>query len=491
MDILRGERLREAAPKAIGYASSVKDDFPLVRPVIKINQAHMVMLVEEEIVSVGQGKKVLSALDSIPSDLDLDAALEDVHMNIEAEVIRKAGIDAGGQLNLGKSRNDQVSAAIRITLRGYLLEIASAIAKLQKVLLKKASSNLGTLMPGYTHLQHAQPTTLAHHLLAYYDAFSRDAERIMEAYERVNLSPMGAVALSTTTFPINRDAVAKLLGFHGIIENSLDAVSTRDFALESLAAMTITMTDLSRLAEEVILWSSQEWRAVELPEAYSSTSSIMPQKKNPVVAELVRAKAGSAMGYLNAALGIVKALPYSYNLDIQELTPHLWASSEDCLQSLLVFAELLAKLKFMKGRLRVLVEDSSSTATDLAEALVQEFSIPFRKAHLVVGALSKTAADTGRSLKDVGEERLGEVTARILGKELVLGHEKLEEVLDPWNSVQRRRVLGGPGPSSVLTMIKERKSQSLSLLRLLTDKKRRLDASMALLDERIAVILQG
>ncbi|MCP8317023.1 MAG: argininosuccinate lyase, partial [archaeon] len=232
MDVLRGERLSEFSSDAANYTSSIDSDKFLTSSVIKINKAHMLMLIKNRIIDLKEGYGCIKALEEIPEDMVMNSKLEDVHMNIEALVVKKVGENIGGQLNLAKSRNDQVATAIRMVLRDFILNIASSLDQLRKVILQRCEEHLKTVMPGYTHLQHAQPITLAHHLLAHHDALKRDNERLMESFKRVNLSPMGACALATTGFKIDRDMVAELLGFDGIVENSIDAVSTRDFAIE-------------------------------------------------------------------------------------------------------------------------------------------------------------------------------------------------------------------------------------------------------------------
>ncbi|MEM2936176.1 MAG: argininosuccinate lyase, partial [Candidatus Bathyarchaeia archaeon] len=326
MDILRQGKLSPAPPEVAEYTSSIRSDVHLVEPVIKVNKAHIVMLTKQGILGLGDAAVILKVLKELPPDMSLDPRMEDVHMQVEASVIEKLGETVGGKLHVAKSRNDQVATAVRMALRTRLLEVIQILIELRKTFLVRCDEYLEAIMPGYTHLQHAQPTTIAHYLLAYHDAFKRDTERLMDAYSRVNLSPMGAGALATTSFKIDRKLVAELLGFDGLLENSVDAVSTRDFVVEVLADLALIMTDLSRFSEEVVLWSASEFSAVELPDEYVSTSSIMPQKRNPVVAELIRAKTAHVYGDLMAVLTILKALPLSYNFDLQEVTPHLWSA---------------------------------------------------------------------------------------------------------------------------------------------------------------------
>jgi len=456
MDILRGERLLEFSSDAADYTSSIDSDKFLVSPVIKINKAHMLMLIKNRIVDLKEGYGCIQALEDIPEDIAMNPKLEDVHMNIEALVVKKVGETMGGQLNLAKSRNDQVAAAIRMVLRDFILNISSSLGHLRKVILQRCEEHIETVMPGYTHLQHAQPITLAHHLLAHHDALMRDSERLMESYKRVNLSPMGACALATTGFKIDRSMVSELLGFDGIAENSIDAVSTRDFAVEVISCLAMLMMDLSRFSEELVLWSTQEFSVAEMPDEYSSTSSIMPQKKNPVVAEMVRAKTSKVYGNLLSSLSILKSLTYSYNLDLQELTPNIWDSCQTALATINVFKNMLEKVKFNEKRLLELVKSDMSVATELADTLVREQNIPFRTSHRIVGTLVRRALSEGKSLDQVVKEDLNDIVKENTGKSVSISEEVLRKVLDPMENVKIRLVKGGPSPKEVSRMIKGR-----------------------------------
>ncbi|MCP8307250.1 MAG: argininosuccinate lyase [archaeon] len=456
MDILRGERLSEFSSNAANYTSSIDSDKFLISSVIKINKAHMLMLIKKRIIDLKEGYGCIQALEDIPEDISMNSKLEDVHMNIEALVVKKVGETIGGQLNLAKSRNDQVATAIRMVLRDFILNIASSLNDLRKVILQRCEENLKTVMPGYTHLQHAQPITLAHHLLAHHDALTRDNERLMESYGRVNLSPMGACALATTGFKIDRSMVSELLGFDGIVENSIDAVSTRDFAIEVISDLAMLMTDLSRFSEELVLWSTYEFSIAEMPDEYSSTSSIMPQKKNPIVAELIRAKTSKVYGNLLTSLSILKSLTYSYNLDLQELTPNIWDSCQIALSTINVFKNMLEKVKFNEKRLLELVKSDMSVATELADALVREQNIPFRTSHRIVGNLVKRALSDGKSLDQAVKEDLNDIIKDNTGKSIIISEEVLRKVLDPIENVKIRSIKGGPSPNEVLRMVKER-----------------------------------
>lgn len=454
-DILTQRSLSSVPLEIAQYTSSVKSDLPIIDSVIEINKAHMVMLTKQGIININDASQILKALNELHLDANLDPRLEDVHMHVEAYVIGKLGEDIGGKLHVAKSRNDQVAAAIRMTLRSYLIEVVQALIELRKVLLTRCEKYSKTVMPGYTHLQHGQPTTVAHLLLAYQDALERDTKRLMETFSRVNLSPMGACAFATTSFNVDRGLVAELLGFNGLVENSIDAVSARDFVVEALAEFALVMTNLSRIGEELILWSTSEFSTVKLPNDYASTSSIMPQKKNPVVAELLRAKTAHVYSDLIAALTILKALPLSYNLDLQEITPHLWNAYEVTLTSITMTNGLFKGLEFDAQRWLELTTDFS-IATELADILVREHSIPFRTSYTIVKKLVQKTSSEGKKMTDITPEILGAAVMEATGKKLRIDGETLLKALDPAESVRVKRVTGGPAPIEVLRMKNER-----------------------------------
>jgi argininosuccinate lyase len=277
-----GARLSAPSAEATQYVSSISFDDRIALDVVRVNMAHLLMLVKQGIVSKEEGRAIYGALKKLTKGLELKRALEDVHMCIEEEVVKEVGVEVGGRLHTGKSRNDQVATALRMRAKRFVAELASELLKMREVLLSLSERHVNTIMPGYTHLQHAQPVTLAHYLLAYHDKFERDFHRLLDVYRRIDESPMGSAALAGSSFNLDREYVAKLLGFSRVQENTVDAVSDRDFMVETAFAATMIMTHLSELAEELVLWSTWEFGFAELPDAYSSTSSIMPQKKNPV-----------------------------------------------------------------------------------------------------------------------------------------------------------------------------------------------------------------
>ncbi|OGD46348.1 argininosuccinate lyase [Candidatus Bathyarchaeota archaeon RBG_16_48_13] len=450
-DLLRDGLLGPRSESIAKFTSSIKDDTYLAKGVIDINKAHIVMLANKRILSKSEGAALLEALNKV--DLtNMDPKLEDIHMNLEQKVVQIIGEEVGGRMHTGKSRNDQVATAIRICLRNFVIDLMSSLIKLRETILNRCEECLYTVMPGYTHLQRAQPVTLAHQLMAHYDSQERNWARLKDAYKRLNLSPMGAAALATTSFDIDRYEVSDLLGFDGIVENSIDAVSSRDFAAEILFVLAQTMADLSSVSEELVIWATSEFNIVKLPDQYVSTSSIMPQKKNPVTAELIRAKTGSVYGSLIAFLTILKALPLSYNIDLQEATQHLWLSCEATLSSIVVMEGLLKEVKFDSEKLLSEAKEDLSTATDLADTLVRDFGLPFRVAYRIVRTVVKELATSDWDARKVSVLISNETDGKIL-----LTPERISAILDPISSVKNKKVVGGPSPTEVGKSLKKRR----------------------------------
>lgn len=441
----------------VKFTSSINSDVKLLKHVVNINKAHVIMLMENKIIRAEDGSKILGALMGLEDKLTLRSDIEDIHMLIEEEVIECVGMDVGGNLNLAKSRNDQVTTAIRMALREELLSIMELIISLQETLINVAEKNIDIIIPGYTHLQPAQPTTLAHYLLAQFDIFGRNLNRLFNAYGRVNLCPMGAGALATTSFPINRERVAELLGFDDIVENSLDAVSSRDFLVEVLAALSIMAIDLSRLAEDLILWSSMEFGLIDLPDEFTSTSSIMPQKKNPEVLEVMRARMALILGDFMAASAILKGLPSTYNLDFQEATPKLWDACENTRESLRMLSELIGNIRVKKEALKK-PSLSFLAATELANILVRNYGVPFRLSHKIVGALVKALIDEGKSLSDATPEMLARISEGILGSPINVRVNDLQIAADLAYFVESHNVRGGPSRREIERIISARRS---------------------------------
>ncbi|MGH7893646.1 MAG: argininosuccinate lyase, partial [Candidatus Binatia bacterium] len=406
--------------------------------------AHVRGLVRARLLTRREGQRLLRGLARVERELDAGrfrfrASDEDIHMAIERRLTELVG-PLGGKLHTGRSRNDQVATDLRLWLRAECQAIDAAIARLQRALRQVATRHRDAILPGYTHLQRAQPVLLAHHLLAYHQMLARDRGRFRDGRARADELPLGAGALAGAGFPIDRAYVARLLGFRRPTANSLDAVGDRDAAAEFLAAAAITAVHLSRLAEELVLWSSEEFGFVRLPDAFATGSSMMPQKKNPDVAELVRGKTGRVVGALVALLTTLKGLPLAYNRDLQEDKAPLFDAARTVRDALDVLAAMLPALRF-DGRRMSAAADGLLLATDVADLLVERHGLPFRKAHEIVGALVRHCLATGAGLRDVDAATLRRLSPR-LTPELVRG-------VTPARSIARRRVVGGTAPRQV------------------------------------------
>ncbi|MDZ8241237.1 MAG: argininosuccinate lyase [Nostoc sp. ChiQUE01a] len=400
------QRFESALHPAIArFNASINFDIELIEYDLTGSQAHAKMLAHTGIISKAEGEELVAGLDQVRQEYrqgkfqpGVDA--EDVHFAVERRLTEIVG-DVGKKLHTARSRNDQVGTDTRLYLRDQIQQIKSQLREFQGILLDIAEKNVETLIPGYTHLQRAQPLSLAHHLLAYFQMAQRDWERLSDVSRRVNISPLGCGALAGTTFPIDRHYTAKLLNFDNIYANSLDGVSDRDFAIEFLCAASIIMVHLSRLAEEVILWSSEEFRFVTLKDSCATGSSIMPQKKNPDVPELVRGKTGRVFGHLQAMLVIMKGLPLAYNKDLQEDKEGLFDTVNTVKASLEAMTILLGEgLEFRTQRLAEAVTEDFSNATDVADYLATR-GVPFREAYNLVGKVVKTSIAAGKLLKDL------------------------------------------------------------------------------------------
>jgi argininosuccinate lyase len=437
------------------------------------------MLMEQKIIPWQDGADILRALQKL-SSVKLDPSAEDVHMAVEEAVLKDAGPEVGGNLHIAKSRNDQVATAIRIQLLKELVGLMLQVLQMQESLLETASKHVNTVILEYTHLQAAQPVTFAHYLLSYIQALERDLDRLLGTYKRVNLCPLGAGALATTSFPINRKRTAELLGFNSVLANSIDAVGSRDFILETQSALTLLAVNLSRLAEDLIVWSSQEFGTVELPDDFTSTSSIMPQKKNPEVLEVIRARASDVLGDFAASTATVKSLPTTYNLDFQEITPKLWASIDNLAGSLSIFTKLVPNLKVSSN-----VESKAAAgfvgATELANTLVRKYNVAFRTSHKIVGALVKSLIDSKKTLLDATPELLQKIAQEAAGVKLSVKMEDIVDCTNPRRLVETYKILGGPSPIEVERAIKtskksmaDRKSSIAKLKKNLADAERNL-----------------
>lgn len=448
-DPVRRGRLAGGRPAEVAaFLSSMDADRWIADADVRVDIAHLLMLDCQGIIERDASQAVMAALlemyeNGVP-DTVFDDEYEDVHAGIEATLIAQSGMDKGGRLHMGRSRNDEVATCIRVRLREELLAHLEGLVNLRTALLEQAVNHTETVMPGFTHLQHAQPTTLGHYLLAYEQALSRDFERLVDAYIRVNRSPLGAAAFASTGYPIDREMTAELLGFPELMLNTMDAVSARDFVIETAAACTILMSTLSRMAEEIILWSSAFVRFVTLDDAYCSTSSIMPQKKNPDTAEIMRGKTGAVAGTFTAALTAVKGLPMSYNRDLQDVTPSLWRAVAESGACIGIATGIIMTATFHPERMREEAGRGFSTATELADVLVREFGLPFRAAHNIIGRAIRSETITLDVLEAAAQELSG-----ISLVERGLTEERIAEALDVDVSVRMRRAPGGPAPEAM------------------------------------------
>ena len=411
--------------------------------------AHVKMLGECGIIAGEDAQTIADGLEALAADLHsgaaaLDPAAEDVHMAVEALLTARLG-PVAGKLHTARSRNDQVATDLRLYVREAIDGLRGRIADVQGTLVTHAEANLDTLLPGMTHLQHAQPVRLAHHLLAYFWMLARDDERLAEARSRVNVLPLGAGALAGTTFPIDRQRVADLLNFAGVADNSLDAVSDRDFAIETVSALALVMMHLSRLCEELILWNSPEFGWVEMGDNVTTGSSIMPQKKNPDVAELVRGKTGRVYGDLMGLLSVMKGLPLAYNKDMQEDKESLFDALDTVNVSLSVLNTLLVNTTFRKERMAESLRGDFSTATDLADFLVRR-GLPFRQAHALIGKIVGDCVRTGRVLEDLTHDDLTAASA-------LFADADPAALISPRGSADARESFGGTGRGAVAAQL--------------------------------------
>ena len=426
------------------YTASVDFDKRLAAFDIQGSLAHSKMLGAQGIISQDDVAQIAQGLNEILQEIQagqfewrLD--LEDVHLNIEKRLTDKIG-DAGKRLHTGRSRNDQISTDVRLWLRSVADDVIAGIRKLQTSIVDLAETHFDTAMPGFTHLQVAQPVTFGHHLLAYFEMLQRDAARFADARKRINRLPLGAAALAGTSYPIDREMVAKELGFDGVCENSLDAVSDRDFAIEFTAAAALVMTHLSRFSEELILWSSPRFAFVDIADRFCTGSSIMPQKKNPDVPELVRGKTGRVTGHLMALLTLMKSQPLAYNKDNQEDKEPLFDTADTLLVTLEIYADMLRGIKVNKEAMRQAATEGFATATDLADYLVKK-GTPFRDAHEVVALAVRHAVDKGCDLSDLPLAELQKFSVQIA--------EDVYQVLTLEGSLASRNHIGGTAPAQV------------------------------------------
>lgn len=434
------------------YLASIPFDQRLYRQDIQASIAHVKMLARQGIISQGEAEKILDGLTSIREEIEqgkfqFQTELEDIHMNIEARLFDKIG-DVAGKLHTARSRNDQIAVDMRLFLREEITKTIAELRALQGSLVNLAEATKSIIAPGYTHLQQAQPVLLAHHFLAYFEMFERDKERFVDCLKRTDVLPLGSGALAGVPYPIDRELLAKELGFSKLSNNSMDAVSDRDFVIEYQAAAAITMMHLSRLAEELVLWSSSEFGFIEIGEDYTTGSSIMPQKRNPDIAELARGKTGRVYGNLIAILTTMKALPLTYNRDLQEDKEGLFDTVDTLHSTLQIFAQMLRELKINAQRISQAFKADYLLATDIADYLVRK-GLPFRRAHAVVAKLSQYAIDKNKNFHELSLEEY-----RVFSP---LFSEDVYNITIE-SSVAARNVVGGTSPQQVEAALRKAKT---------------------------------
>ncbi|MGN0468877.1 MAG: argininosuccinate lyase [Acutalibacteraceae bacterium] len=449
MPLWTGRFKKTLDKKTNDFNSSIPFDCRMAQQDIKGSVAHATMLGKQGIIDKGESEKIVGALKEIAEDLEngkleIDMTAEDIHTFVEGELTKRIG-DSGKRLHTARSRNDQVTLDLRLYLLDECEKIKASVCDFVEVIVKKANEYHDAVMPGYTHLQRAQPVTLGHHLLAYADMLVRDLERLSDCKKRMAVSPLGSGALAGTTYPLDREYTAELLGLSGVSDNSLDGVSDRDYVLELLSVLSIIMVHLSRFAEEVIMWCSWEFKFVELDDAFSTGSSIMPQKKNPDIAELVRGKSGRVFGDLMTLLTVMKGLPLAYNKDMQEDKEAVFDAVDTVLICVDTFSAMLDTATFLRENMRNAAAKGFINATDCADYLVYK-GLPFRDAYKAVGGLVATCIDKGLTLETLPLEEYKAVCD--------LFDEDVYQAIDLDNCVKKRTVKGGPSPQCVLDEVK-------------------------------------
>jgi argininosuccinate lyase len=429
---------------ALKFSASIDVDGKMYNEDIDGSKAHVKMLVKQKIISSADGNAILKSLEEIRNEIEsgklkFDWRKEDIHSLIEERLVEKIG-ERGKRLHTARSRNDQVALDERLFMRKEIKELIKLTRSLQKVFLQKAEKYKDTIIPGYTHMQRAQPLLFAHHLIAYVSMLNRDAERLNDALKRANRSPLGAAALAGTTLPIDRNYSAKILGMNELIENSLDAVSDRDVAIELINTCAIIMMHLSRFCEEIILWNTQEFKFAVIDDSFATGSSLMPQKKNPDIAELIRGKVGRVYGSLFGLLTIMKALPLAYNRDMQEDKIHIFEAIQTTKDSLLLAAGLLKNTSFNKSRFEKELDGDLLLSTDLVDYLVQK-NIPFRKAHHIVGNIVAACVERNKKLNEISLAEYKKFSPKF--------ENEIFALLKSRKSVENKKSSGSTSPSEI------------------------------------------
>ena len=455
MPLWTGRFKKQLDKKTNDFNSSISFDSRMAKQDIAGSVAHAAMLGKQGIIEKGESEKIIASLKLIAAELEsgrleIDMTAEDIHTFVEGELTKRLG-NSGKRLHTARSRNDQVALDLRLYLLEQSDKIDSALKAFIAVILKKAEENYDAVMPGYTHLQRAQPVTFGHHLMAYASMLLRDRERLSDCKKRMAVSPLGSGALAGTTYPLDREYSARLLGLSGVCSNSLDGVSDRDYVIELLSCLSIIMVHLSRFAEETVMWCSWEFKFIELDDAFSTGSSIMPQKKNPDIAELVRGKSGRVFGSLMALLTVMKGLPLAYNKDMQEDKEVTFDAVDTVLVCIDTFSAMLETAKVLKGNMRKAAANGFINATDCADYLVKK-GLPFRDAYKAVGELVAFCIENGYTLETLPLEEYKKICE--------LFDEGVFAAIDLDNCVKGRAVKGGPAPQCVLEEIKSAKKKN-------------------------------
>ncbi|MDD5111832.1 MAG: argininosuccinate lyase [Candidatus Altiarchaeota archaeon] len=489
---LWGGRFRKELEKsAEEYLQSIEVDKEMVLEDVWGSEAHAVMLCKQGIIADRDLKEILYWLEKVKRDFQkgkfkLSKEAEDVHMNVEGVLIREAGKEYGGKLHTARSRNDQVITDARLYIRRQILDIEELVIQLQKTFLDIGRKHLETPMPGYTHTQDAQPITLAYWATAYVSLLMRDLSRLENAYGIVDTNPLGSCALAGTSFPIDRRLTTKLLGFSGLHKHSLDAISSRDFIAETLCALAINMSNLSKLAEEMVYWSTFEFNLITLDDRYTAGSSIMPQKKNPCVAELTRGRTGAVYGSLMQLLTTLKAIPMGYNRDLQEDKPPLWNAIKTVKSTLYVVNGMIGTIKFHEERMEELAGANFTTATEIANYLVIEKKVPFRKSHEIVGNLVATLVEEGKSFKDF------DTVDRVLKMSGIgISFNDLRDIIDSKKAVQAYKSEGSTSPKEVAAMIGEFEESIRRHEKGIKQRRERIEGAKRLTESVVKSVLSG
>jgi len=472
----------------LDYVSSINDDSEIALYDILGSQAHSLMLFQNDIITKNDAKKILSALENLKKEkFDSSSGAEDIHELIESLVIKKAGMASGGKMHTARSRNDQVVLDIRMKIRDDINIICNCLLDTIESLVSVAKNHQKTIMPLYTHLQQAQAGLFSHYLLAHADVLTRDFQRMFDTFERVNQSPLGAGPVGGTSIPIDRHSTAKMLGFDDVVENSIDATSTRDFVAEYVAMVSILMTNLSKIAEDFVLWSTSEFSFIELADEFTSPSSVMPQKKNPDILELTRGKTAEVIGNLTAILTTIKGLASGYGRDLQQIKSSIWSTSKISISALLILKSILLTLKVNEKRMKKVTESSNLIALDIAEKLVQE-GIPFRVTHKISGTLVQLSS---QSKKSISKLTLSEIKKSVndtkVDPKLV---SKIITTTTVTSSLKERKSFGSSGYDEQKRMISDRIQKINGFREQVSKRENRIISSIDDLTKQVNLIIK-